>query len=150
MSDSQTKGRPEDGKSMKVTDRRMFTPDGELREEYSHLDQKDAAGTASAAPRPEPEPEPPPPEPEPPEPEPGQPTFYDLVRLLAENASVCLQEGSLPGGDRMQSLDLAKLHIDLLGVLKDKTAGNLDAEERALVDDVIYQLRMAYSSQRGF
>ena len=43
-------------KSLKVTDRRMFTPDGRLREEYRELEEK----AADAVPAPEPSrPEPP-------------------------------------------------------------------------------------------
>ena len=85
-----------------------------------------------------------------PEPEPDRPAFIDLVRLLAEHTSIYLQQAAVPDGDQRQHLELAKLHIDLLGVLKDKTAGNLDAQEQALIDDALYQLRMAFAGQRGF
>ena len=34
-------------------------------------------------------------------------------------------QAAVPDGDQRQHLELAKLHIDLLGVLKDKTAGNV-------------------------
>lgn len=141
---------------MKVTDRRMFTPDGQLREEYRHIEESDAGAPAAtsspAAQPPPPRPERQPPEqPRPPEPEPDQPGLLDLVSLLAENASIYLRQASIPGVDEpLQHLELAKLHIDLLGVLKDKTAGNLSSQEQAVLDDVLYRLRLAYSGQRGF
>lgn len=142
-------------KSVKVTDRRMFTPDGELREEYRHIED----GAGSPAPEePQPPPEPRPPErqgeerrPPAPAPDPDQPGLLDLVSLLAENASIYLRQASIPGTDEpLQHLELAKLHIDLLGVLKSKTAGNLSSQEQAVLDDVLYRLRLAYSGQRGF
>ena len=34
--------------------------------------------------------------------------------------------------------------IDLLSMLEEKTRGNLTAEERQLLDQVIYELRMRY------
>ena len=33
-----------DDKELKVTDKRMFTPEGELREEFRHLDREAEAG----------------------------------------------------------------------------------------------------------
>jgi hypothetical protein len=41
-------------------------------------------------------------------------------------------------------LPAARQLIDILGVLRDKTRGNLDAEEQALLDHVLYDLRMRY------
>lgn len=147
-------------KTMKVTDRRMFTPDGELREEYRHIESASTTGApASRPPDPparEPAPPPrgpvsPPAEDRTPEPDPDAPGFMDLVTLLAENASVYLREASTPGAvEPLQHLEVAKLHIDLLGVLKDKTQGNLSSQEQAVLDDVLYRLRLAFSSQRGF
>lgn len=147
LSDNESKANE---KSMKVTDRRMFTPDGELRDEFRHLEEvrptadEDAAAVRESEPPPKDEPEPPPP------PDPDQPSFFDLVTLLAENASVYLRHAGMPGDEGAQHRELAKLHIDLLDVLKQKTAGNLDAEERAMLEDVLYRLRLAFTSQRGF
>lgn len=158
-----------DAKTVKVTDRRMFTSDGELREEFRHLE--DAPPRAEPAPPPTtPPPSAPPPsappdrgtpggdaragreqQPEPPRgaPEPGEATFFDLVSLLAEHASIYLQQASVPDLEAAQNLEMAKIHIDLLAVLKEKTSGNLDREEQALLEDVLYRLRLAFTSQRG-
>lgn len=147
---------PSGEKSVKVTDRRMFTPDGQLREEYRHIEESAGAPAGAEEPQPpserRPEPERLAPESQrPPAPDPDQPGLLDLVSLLAENASIYLRQASIPGTDEpLQHLELAKLHIDLLGVLKSKTAGNLSSQEQAVLDDVLYRLRLAYSGQRGF
>ncbi|MDD5116074.1 MAG: DUF1844 domain-containing protein, partial [Candidatus Omnitrophica bacterium] len=38
----------------------------------------------------------------------------------------------------------AKFIIDTLGMLQEKTKGNLNAEESQLLDNLLYELRMAY------
>ena len=149
----------------------MFNLDGELRDEYRHLEDhtadpggaetEPAAPPPAAAPPPGPEPAAPKTAPEAPRVEgyPDRPSaapgFQDLVGLLAEPASIYLQEasageaGTLAGGARKdQNLELARLHIDLLESLQQKTAGNLDSREQALIDDVIYRLRLAYVQTR--
>lgn len=168
---------------MKVTDHRMFTLDGELRDEYRHL--SDAKPAETRAPRePEPERSAPPParagaspiqnpgapdlgggarraperpvEGYPEAPAAGGPSFFDLVGLLAEPASIYLREAQVgevgtvaAQAQAEQNLELARLHIDLLSMLREKTAGNLDAREEAMIDDVIYRLRMGYVQVQG-
>jgi hypothetical protein len=147
-------------KEIKVTDKRMFTPDGELREEYRFLSEKSTAATAEIAA----EPPPPPPAPEPPrrgaravpqdeEPVPlelpGTPpgmgaTFYDLVAMLAEPVPIYLGDMELPNGQSAENLEMARLHIDLIEVLREKTAGNLSAQENAFLEDLLYRMRVRY------
>lgn len=159
-------------KRMKVTDRRMFTPEGELREEFRHLDgaapskpppmadpppAADPAASRPTVPQPAPAAEPTsgsiPPEAELP---PGGPGFLDLVSMLAEPAAVYLQQaqaatrGTISGDNQTaQALEIAKVHIDLLTVVKAKTHGNLDAQERAILDDAIFQLQRAFAQTRA-
>lgn len=143
---------------LKVNDKRMFTPEGELREEYRHLEDA-ATGPREEKPRPEPPPAATPPEPPRREagPEPAPPrgagaqsgvTIVDLVGLLAEHAAVYLGERALPDGESMTDLRTAQLHIDLLDVLREKTKGNLTPREQAMIEDVLYQLRVAYVEKR--
>jgi len=47
-------------------------------------------------------------------------------------------------GQRHVDLDLAKYHIDTLSMLESKTEGNLDDEEKKLLDQALYQVRMQY------
>ena len=39
---------------------------------------------------------------------------------------------------------VAKHMIDILGMLKDKTRGNLNASENQLMEDILFDLRMRY------
>lgn len=43
-----------------------------------------------------------------------------------------------------ENIDLAKRLIDLLDLLKEKTKGNLESEEEALLDNGLHQLKMLY------
>ncbi len=47
-------------------------------------------------------------------------------------------------GQRFVDLALAKHHIDMLGVLEEKTKGNLTEEETKLLDRAVYESRMQY------
>ncbi len=47
-------------------------------------------------------------------------------------------------GKREENLGLAKRNIDLLDLLKDRTKGNLEAEEQKFLDGVLDQLKLAY------
>jgi hypothetical protein len=225
-----------EGKEIKITDKRMFTPDGELREEYRFLEEKSTAapepaaapgspaGDASAAPPAAPSrsgvaagaaarpdeaaaapsgsdpraasgrssrraaarDEPPsrgsggpggaaagsagaglgeargsagseawsPDEPsarlEFPSSAPGLgPSFYDLAALLAEPVALYLGDMELPDGQSAENLEMARLYIDLLDVLRQKTAGNLTAQEAAFLEDLLYRLRVRYVQKRG-
>lgn len=165
------------GKEIKVTDKRMFTPEGELREEYSFLGEKSTAAEAPEPASPEPvRPEPAPPEPprrspvELPVPEgypaaaaqaaeasrfdPGAPpemgpSFLDLAAMLAEPAAIYLGDAPLPDGQWAENLEMARLHIDLLDLLRQKTAGNLTPQESAILEDLLYRLRVRYVQKSG-
>lgn len=43
-----------------------------------------------------------------------------------------------------KNLPMAKLTIDTLHILKDKTKGNLDPEEEKLFEGLLYDLKMKY------
>ena len=68
--------------------------------------------------------------------------------LLTEHASIYLGQAETPDGELTQNLDLAQLHIDLLGVLKEKTSGNLVAQEQAVLDDILARLRFDFAARR--
>ncbi len=44
------------------------------------------------------------------------------------------------------NLDMAKYQIDLLGVLEEKTRGNLTADEQRIFDAALYEVRMRFVS----
>ena len=170
-------------KDLKVTDKRMFTADGRLREEYRHFesDAEPAIDEAPEAAASETGPDPGTPPVQAPSPEPavvpeaagegaasepapadtptleipgtpeglGAPSFLDLVTLLAEPIALYLGDAQLPNGESAENLDMARLHIDLLDVLRRKTAGNLDAGESRLLEDLLYRCRLRYVQKRG-
>ncbi|MEM1183518.1 MAG: DUF1844 domain-containing protein [Planctomycetota bacterium] len=71
--------------------------------------------------------------------------FVDLIRLLATQALMYL--GAFPDpqtGKAVVALDVAKLNIDLLGVLAEKTEGNLSEEESSAMTGTLNELRMQY------
>jgi hypothetical protein len=43
-------------------------------------------------------------------------------------------------------LPQAKYNIDLLGILREKTRGNLSQEEEQALEGILYELRMNYVS----
>jgi hypothetical protein len=48
------------------------------------------------------------------------------------------------GAEPTINLDMAKHQIDILGVLEEKTKGNLTEEEKHLLDAALYETRMRY------
>ncbi len=71
--------------------------------------------------------------------------FGSIVMLLYFPALVQLGLVEDPGsGERHENLGLAKRNIDLLDLLKDRTKGNLEAEEEKFLDGVLAQLKLAY------
>jgi hypothetical protein len=77
------------------------------------------------------------------------PSFYDLAAILAEPVALYLGDMELPDGESAENLELARVHIDLLDVLRQKTVGNLTAQEAAFLEDLLYQLRVRYVQKRG-
>jgi hypothetical protein len=71
--------------------------------------------------------------------------FSTFVLSLATSAMVNLGEVPSPDGDQVQiDLPAAKQIIDILGVLADKTRGNLDEAESKLLHSLLYDLRVKY------
>lgn len=73
--------------------------------------------------------------------------FMGLVSMLATQAFYSL--GLIrPEDQKDQQIEpdfvMAKFHIDMLGMLEEKTKGNLDKEEQQLLKNTLDQLRMLY------
>ncbi len=72
-------------------------------------------------------------------------TFSTFVLSLSTSAAMNLGGYADPvSGHIPRNLELAKQSIDILGIIADKTKGNLDADEAKLLDSVLYELRMRY------
>ncbi len=71
--------------------------------------------------------------------------FATFVVSLGESAWVHL--GLVPNpmtGEKKVERAAAKQTIDILGILEDKTKGNLNEEEEKLLSSLLYTLRMHY------
>ncbi len=131
---------PDEEKSegFKVTDKRMFTAEGEVRKE----DEERQVEPPIEMPPPKIEAEPA--DKEIPH-EHFQMTFETLVMSLSSTAMV--QLGVIPDPTThqpAQHLPGAKQTIDILEILQQKTKGNLDASESKLLENILYELRMIY------
>ncbi len=74
--------------------------------------------------------------------------FGYFLSSLSMQAMVALGEIPHPATNLPQeNLDQARYFIDLLGMLQEKTKGNLTAEEGSLLEGVLYELRMKYVSR---
>ena len=135
-------GEPE----IRVNDRRRFTAEGETKPDApeEQAPTAEAADTAEAATE-EPPPEAPsseqPAQEPPPSFTPPPASLEMLVMSLAMQA-----EMELAGGDPSQppNLALAQHSIDLLGVIKEKTKGNLELSEQRLLENSLTELRFRY------
>jgi hypothetical protein len=149
----------EDEKPIRVVDRRMFTPEGELRPGFEAVEEP-------AAPPPAPPPASPPPgargaaPSEAPSGAPGaegadkaaaagdrstSQAFIGLISFLASNVYAALGIDPMTG-ERLSRKEpaAARQMIDFLGALEPKARGNLSFEESDLLARVLYELRMAY------
>jgi hypothetical protein len=73
-------------------------------------------------------------------------SFTAFVISLATTAAIHL--GDIPDPATNQpvepNLEAAKQMIDILSLLDEKTRGNLTAEERQVMEQILYELRMRY------
>jgi len=134
----------DESSGFKVVDRRSFTSEGARRKDAEFERQEIAEPQRPATP----------PRPQASSPresgprsdrEASQADFETLVSYLSTTAM--FQLGLIPGptGERIPvDIPNAQRTIDLLEVLQQKTDGNLSADEAQLLEDVLYDLRMAF------
>jgi hypothetical protein len=70
--------------------------------------------------------------------------FEKFVASLYMSALMQLGLAAPQGGQPQVDLMGARQTIDILGILKDKTKGNLTPAEENMLQNVLYELRMAY------
>ena len=123
-----------EGDGFTVKDKRAFDSSGKVRE--SSEKAEDTAEQAKEEPEKEGVKQ------APPLPEVNFSTF-----LLSLSSSALLHMGEIPdpqSGEKMKDMALAKQSIDILTLLKDKTEGNLTDEEKNLLENLLYDLRMRF------
>ena len=78
--------------------------------------------------------------------------FATFILSLSHSAVMHLGHAPNPEDGKVEvNLELAKQTIDLLGLMEEKTKGNLSGEEERLLSQVLYDLRLKYVevSKRG-
>ncbi|MBI2212056.1 MAG: DUF1844 domain-containing protein [Acidobacteria bacterium] len=120
---------------IKVTDKRIFTAEGDIRDEYrNRVTPVDPAETRPEAEAPA----------EPANEEPSIPTdrrFIMLLQLLDANVYNALE---LAGRGHPQGKDAARQMIDVTEVLEEKTAGNLSPEESESLKKLLGEAKLLY------
>jgi len=135
---------------IKVTDSRIFDRQGRLKEEYrkareekppAEANQKQEGAEKTT------------PEEKSPKEEKGKTTlppidFGSFILSLSTTALIHLGEVADPAAkEKKVNLEGAKQMIDLIHMLKEKTKGNLNQEESALLDNLLYELKMKYMAR---
>src|SRR6266568_3792109 len=131
-------GKQVEGKGFTVQDRRRFSPDtGEVRKEAPEeseaargAEQKTPSAGGSHDAKDEALPE---------------INFSTFVISLSTQALMHLGEIANPLSGKVEAdIPVAKQMIDILGMLREKTRGNLNAGEEQLMEDILFDLRMKY------
>ena len=75
------------------------------------------------------------------------PTINFATFIFSLNSSALVQLGMMEDpitGEKSENLPLAKQTIDILSMLEEKTKGNLDTDEAAMLKNILYDLRIHY------
>jgi len=119
----------------KVVDRRSFGADGMRREDAPETEQSSPAPPPKAAAEPA----------KGPAPEGIDEGFEMLVEFLANTAGFHLGLVGAAAGEPVRvDLASARAMIDLMGVVQDKTSGNLSTLEKKLLDEVLFELHTKF------
>jgi hypothetical protein len=144
-------------KELKVTDKRIFTPEGDIRDEFKTEIQP--AEPQAAKPPAEAPPPPPPPKPEPPKQQQArddrrtiadkatnpETPFTDFIEPLIAQAYMSL--GMLRNPYQPQAkidTGAARQMIEILTLLQEKTKGNLTADEDDFLSTHLGELKLAF------
>jgi hypothetical protein len=129
----------ENDKTIKVVDRRLFTSDGEIRDEVkAELEAPEEAPAASvAAPKKEEASE---------AAVASDPAFLRLLDMLAQTAALYLEGYPDPAtGRRQVDLAGARQIVDSLVALRNKTRGRLSFEESDALEGLVGELQLAFA-----
>ena len=147
----------EEEKGFKVKDRRIFSDDNKEAEAKDEVTQTQTATDegAQAEPSTEKTRESEAAEPSKTDASEEQPQFPEInfpTFVVSLNASALLHLGAIEDpttGQKTKNLPMAKQTIDILSMLEEKTAGNLNNEEKNLLKNILYDLRLMYVKEKG-
>ena len=109
--------------NLKVTDRRAFTADGELKSEVPVQNAEDAAPVLPAPPR--------------------ETADAPPVSFSSFVISLATQAAEFIGGEQ-KNLGAARQVISALEMLKDKSEGRRTEDESRIIDAILFDLRLAF------
>jgi len=131
--------------TFRVIDRRLFTEEGELRQEVAAEEKREAAKEANVAKEEAPAAPAATPEDSPAETPKRSAAFENLIRMIGSNAAMVLGAYTDPRtGQPMIDPDAARELIDMLDALYEKTKGNLAPEENDVLLDLLGKLKLTY------
>ena len=131
-------------KGFKVHDKRRFTDEGEAREDQTTGEAQETGEESASGPEPGSDAQPGR-EPEERREELPSINFSTFIISLSTQALMHLGEMSNPVTGKLEKdVAVAKQTIDIIGMLGEKSKGNLDETEEQLVREVLYNLRMRY------
>jgi hypothetical protein len=71
--------------------------------------------------------------------------FIELVMMNAQQAALCLGQMAHPSTGKAEvNLDAAKMFIDHLEIIREKTRGNLSKDEEKILTSVLSELQLAF------
>ena len=80
---------------------------------------------------------------------PHEDAFAHFIMSLATSAYMHLGMIAPPGEEPMEkNLDLARQSIDILGMIAEKTHGNLTAKEETLLQQILSELRLHFVNEQ--
>jgi len=84
---------------------------------------------------------------------PKEPIKIDFPMFIASlHQATLINLGLIPepeSGKNKKDLILAQQNIDILSMLQEKTKGNLTEQEKKILDDSLYELRMLFIKVKG-
>lgn len=139
-------------KGFVVKDRRIFDDSGEVREDTkeeapepkSETEDRSKAFTKEEPRREE--------EAGPADQENNYPEVNFASFVLSLSTTAMFHFGDFPDPESNKAdrnLSAAKQTIDILGMIKEKTEGNLDENEKNLIEGILYELRMRYVKEKN-
>ena len=87
-------------------------------------------------------------------PEPGSPTLTFASLVLSLSTSALMHLGMAPRGDGEDdapaelNLPAARQVIDILEMLREKTSGNLDADETRMLEEILHDLHLRFVEKK--
>ncbi|MBN2483312.1 MAG: DUF1844 domain-containing protein [Candidatus Omnitrophica bacterium] len=79
-----------------------------------------------------------------------QPTFTIFLSSLGMQAMIALGKLENPlTGKADKNMEQARFLIDTMTILKEKTKGNLSAEEEKMLEEAVYNLQLLYVQEKN-